>query len=155
MALAPASPHCPHDDVRGVQVTEGIHPPRVPRVEAAPYDLYVLLRHRLLLQPHGFECLREALIPVDAHDGRATERVDRNEEDSQLGACSLRHSAPPCRNDDAVASVDPLFGHQPVTLEERAVLNEAPMRLIATVARDVVGPVRWTRHHYVGSEHAV
>src|SRR5215204_5590566 len=45
----------PQDAVGVVQLTKGIHVARVPRLEGGPHDLDVLLRHRLLPQPGGFE----------------------------------------------------------------------------------------------------
>jgi hypothetical protein len=40
---------------RPFPLTKGIHVAGVPRLEQGPHDLDVLLRHRLLPQPDGFE----------------------------------------------------------------------------------------------------
>src|SRR4029078_7353271 len=48
----------PHDGVRVVQLTKGIHVTGVPRLEHGPHDLHVLLRHRLVREARGVEARR-------------------------------------------------------------------------------------------------
>jgi hypothetical protein len=52
----------PHDDAGVVRLTKGLHVLRIPSREADSHDLHVLLRHRLLLQPHGLEALRPGQV---------------------------------------------------------------------------------------------
>src|SRR5215204_1066886 len=64
--LRPILSH-PHDRVRVVQLTKGIHVAGVPRLEEGPHDLHVLLRHRLPAQP-GFKSPLAVPVSDESND---------------------------------------------------------------------------------------
>ena len=52
----------------GVNLTPNVRSPRFQRPSQPPHDLHVLLRHRLLRQPGGFEGLVPLRVLVDVGD---------------------------------------------------------------------------------------
>src|SRR4029077_4946779 len=82
----------------------------LPCLEHAPHDLHVLLRHHLLLQPHGFERLSPVFSEVRQLDGLTiAERPHVPRGGLNVNAARLTPTAPPDEREHLVACVDQLF----------------------------------------------
>src|SRR5439155_212304 len=99
----------PHDGVWVVQLTNGIHVPRVPCLEGRSHDLHVLLRHRLLRQPHGFEGLFFAPVVVESHALAVSQRPHRTVDPFHINAGLATLCVNAQHGDDALTSVDELL----------------------------------------------
>jgi hypothetical protein len=95
------------DEFRVKVGEDGLVSVGVPRREGCPHDLHVLLRHRLLRQPHGFEgFLFRPVLPA-LHDQSIAQLVDEDVRIANAGASlPVRHRVQDRRNDHMVASVD-------------------------------------------------
>src|SRR5262249_51790157 len=63
------------------------------RVECAPNDLHVLLRHRLPLPPHGFENVHTLRVVLDSDDHIVSKPVDREDLAGDRDAARARRGA--------------------------------------------------------------
>src|SRR5205807_3939782 len=71
----------------------------VPRLKEGANDLHVLLRHRLLLEAHGFEGSRAIEEILDSRDAPCGQRVDNPKLGLELNAAVLPFRDPALLND--------------------------------------------------------
>src|SRR5262245_51790256 len=96
----------PRDDVWVIHLTKGVHVASVPRGECGAHDLHVLLRHRLLPQPGGFESLRFARKPAGANDLAIANGDDLVQGPFKLYAARPRSCANGAEYDDVSIPLD-------------------------------------------------
>src|SRR5436190_2224067 len=94
-----------HDlSIRGEASPESLGVTSVERFYCRPHDLHVLLRHRLLREPHGFEGL--SVVPEELHAEHLSlpERVDAGQLHARLRA--VAHATPDEPHDNSVGGVE-------------------------------------------------
>src|SRR5204863_9972267 len=103
-----------HSLVIGPRPGPDIKPPQVPTLDARARDLHVLPRHRLLLQPCGFERLLLVVVIRELRDLARPERADHGIPARELDAAFL------ARDDHYEQGVGAAVPQEPTRLMSRS-----------------------------------
>src|SRR5215210_837869 len=120
-------------------------------VVAGPDRLYVVARHRLLPQPHGFEGFAQIVVDRPASDLAALDLVEHCEAVLPLDPASLADTALGTDHQHAVAQVPSLLDLLTPSIPGPEPLDEDRGQLLVAMADSAVHAVARV-HHYLRIE---